>query len=500
MPTPSGKKEESKESFLVRSGKHWGRAGLAFVSAEEVLADGSRLYAEVKQGITTIGRMDMSDRHKLRGWEYLCLDRRGKSTPIHDMLYAYDLSPNSRAAARTARVKEFQTGVNRGRGEDTWKCKNLLKGWLEQIIKAEVAAEALYQENPSEYNKAVSARRIAVLGEAFSSSSKKTRGFHNEELGRLLCPTSLDFSSPEVRAALQAKDNAQLIGTELPYFVYEDCAYDPKDCWAGAFKGRLLVLAMKAVLTCPSSSQDRPETVSTRNGNAARNGMISMTLPMIAHISAQVRCALCDSSSWSKLDQKWKHRAFYFSVLNLLSHSRNKKYAEELITWYNEQVFHDVAEPANTIEVPQGGGAMAHMMSGLDAKDLYDGAAESRTQQAEPAVQGPRDPARGPEDDRDHTEPRATQPASESSRATPELRQSVEQRQRSLPPSRGPHASALMLSQQQLGKRKEPSEHHEPSGRSQPFVLGESPLVRAEQTNGATSGDNSTQQNQQRRV
>ncbi|KAG2758156.1 hypothetical protein P692DRAFT_201835498 [Suillus brevipes Sb2] len=105
-------------------------------------------------------------------------------------------------------------------------------------------------------------------------------------------------------------------GDQWPVFLYAHYVYDHDDPWSGLLKSRLLVCAYKHVFTSPSSVNREPKA--TRSGNARLHGMNCVTMASIAYIATQT---------------------FYHSLLDLLEDPKESKEVDELLTWWNHQVF-----------------------------------------------------------------------------------------------------------------------------------------------------------------
>ncbi|KAG1892879.1 uncharacterized protein F5891DRAFT_963835, partial [Suillus fuscotomentosus] len=95
--------------------------------------------------------------------------------------------------------------------------------------------------------------------------------------------------------------------------------------------------AYKHVFTSPSSVEREPKA--TRSGNARLHGMNAVTIASVAYIATQVRFALSSSSVFSRTDTTTDSETFYHSLLDLLEDPEECQEVDELLTWWNRQVF-----------------------------------------------------------------------------------------------------------------------------------------------------------------
>ncbi|KAG1863295.1 hypothetical protein C8R48DRAFT_602829 [Suillus tomentosus] len=181
---------------------------------------------------------------------------------------------------------------------------------------------------------------IAPKGEAIRPplhrNSKIDRGFNHELTGSLLCPAGLDWNDPQTKDNLRSGE-LLVCGDQWPVFLYAHHTYDAEDPWCGLLRSRLLVCAYKHVFTSPSSVDREPKA--TRSGNARLHGMNSVTIASMAYIATQIRFALSSSSVFSRTDTVTDSETFYHSLLDLLEDPDESKEVDELLVWWNHQVF-----------------------------------------------------------------------------------------------------------------------------------------------------------------
>ncbi|KAG1758762.1 hypothetical protein EDD22DRAFT_956575 [Suillus occidentalis] len=179
---------------------------------------------------------------------------------------------------------------------------------------------------------------IVPQGEAIQPplhrNSKIDRGFNHDLTGFLLCPVGLDWNDTQTQENLQSGE-LWVCRDQWPIFVYAHHTYDSKDPWNGLLRSRLL--AYKHVFTSLSSVEKEPKA--TRSGNARLHGMNSVTAASIAYIATQVRFALSSSSVFSRTDTTTDSETFYHSLLDVLEDPDESKEVDELLMWWNCQVF-----------------------------------------------------------------------------------------------------------------------------------------------------------------
>ncbi|KAG2341461.1 hypothetical protein BDR05DRAFT_977004 [Suillus weaverae] len=160
-------------------------------------------------------------------------------------------------------------------------------------------------------------------------NSKIDCSFNHQLTRSLLCPAGLDWNDPY--------GEILVCGDQWPIFLYAHHIYDPEDLWCGLLRSCLLVCAYKHVFTSLSSVNREPKA--TQSGNAHLHGMKSVTIASIAYIATQARFALSSSSVFLQTDTTTDSETFYHSFLNLLEDPDESKEVDELLTWWNCQVF-----------------------------------------------------------------------------------------------------------------------------------------------------------------
>ncbi|KAG1748518.1 hypothetical protein EDD22DRAFT_785573 [Suillus occidentalis] len=195
---------------------------------------------------------------------------------------------------------------------------------------------------------------ITLIGEAINPplhrNVKVNHRFNHELTGFLLCPVGLDWNNLETKEKLRSGE-LWVCGDQWPIFVYANYTYDPEDLWCGLLRSQLLVYmsAYKHVFTSPSSVEREPKA--TRSRNARLHDMTSVTIGSIAYIATQVRFALSLSSVFSRTDTTTDSETFYHSLLDLLEDPKESKEIDELILWWNRQIFPTASAAKRPISV-----------------------------------------------------------------------------------------------------------------------------------------------------
>ncbi|RXW25760.1 hypothetical protein EST38_g2 [Candolleomyces aberdarensis] len=171
--------------------------------------------------------------------------------------------------------------------------------------------------------------RNGILNPPLQRNVKSDRGFHHEATGALLCPVNLNWSDPKIRQELVS--GAMVPSADLwPRFVYRGLAYDPENPWDGLFRGGLLVSAYKHIFTSPSSVGEHKENRATRSCNARIHGMNA-------------------SATFSRTDTVTDSEYFYNLVLELLEDPEESNDVEDLLKWWNSQIFPTYMSDVRTI-------------------------------------------------------------------------------------------------------------------------------------------------------
>ncbi|KAF8836372.1 hypothetical protein BDN67DRAFT_992145 [Paxillus ammoniavirescens] len=165
---------------------------------------------------------------------------------------------------------------------------------------------------------------------------KAGHGFNHERTDALLCPAGLDWANTETKTKL-INGQIQVAGDQWPVFLYANYTYDPEDPWNGLLWSGLLVSVYKHIFTSPSSVDQEPKA--TWSGNACIHGMRSVTKASLACVSTQACFALTSAQVFSHTDHVTDSERFYSSILELLYDLDEKDEVEQVLTWWNCQIF-----------------------------------------------------------------------------------------------------------------------------------------------------------------
>lgn len=181
---------------------------------------------------------------------------------------------------------------------------------------------------------------IGPVHPPIAKNQKCTRGFKHHVTGDLLCPPRLDWTNRTVRQQLKDEVTRPKV-KEYPKFLYAENTIQEEDVFEGLFRGPLLMKAAKHIFIGPSSadSQDTSSR-STRQGNAALNGMTKVTKEAIAYIATMVRFALSSDESFGADPTRcFDIHAFYRSIINMLELPDIQTDVKDLLEFWDQTLF-----------------------------------------------------------------------------------------------------------------------------------------------------------------
>ncbi|KAH6899085.1 hypothetical protein BKA70DRAFT_1231024 [Coprinopsis sp. MPI-PUGE-AT-0042] len=287
------KKRPARTDPLVHIGRHFGRTVQTFC----------RIQALLKEGIAIAVQLDADELSE----EELPEDER-REYQIYKRLLK--LSPKLEERLYTGSEQDIyhigdmiSKGSANARSDDTRALKSSIVDWITP--------------------------HGGVLVPPLQRNVKTDRGFHHDRTGQLLCPATLDWSSPSIREDLRS---GQLVpsGEQWPLFLYQDHKYDPQDPWRGLLRGPLLIKA---------SSLSLSDHWATRCSNSRLHGMTSCTVPSIAYIATQVRFALSSTAVFSRNDKITDSERFYNSIVGFLEDPEEHVDVKKLLVWWDRQIF-----------------------------------------------------------------------------------------------------------------------------------------------------------------
>ncbi|KAG2752732.1 hypothetical protein P692DRAFT_201838219 [Suillus brevipes Sb2] len=292
------RKKASTSDPLISHGRHFGRTVFALCNYPSLLTNGILRLEQMEE--IPLEDFSADERREHRVFEQLLdsypgLLERLKNGSEEEILHVGELIGKGAAGAR---------------GDDTKTLKSAVLDWISP--KGDVIQPHLHR------------------------NSKIDRGFNHELTGSLLCPAGMDWNDPETKENLRSGEML-VCGDQWPIFLYTQYIYDLDDPWCGLLRSRLLVCAYKHVFTSPSSVEKEPKA--TRSGNARLHGMTCVTIASISYIATQVRFALSSSSVFSRTDTTTDSETFYYSLLDLLEDPEECQEVNELLMWWNRQVF-----------------------------------------------------------------------------------------------------------------------------------------------------------------
>ncbi|KAG1842189.1 hypothetical protein DFJ58DRAFT_666086 [Suillus subalutaceus] len=288
----------SLSDLLVSHGRHFARTVFALCNYPSLLTNGILRLEQMED--TPLEDFSAEERREHHVFEQLLDSYPGLLDQLKDgsdeeILHVGELIGKGAAGAR---------------GDDTKTLKSAVLDWISP--KGEAIQPPLHR------------------------NSKIDRGFNHKLTGSLLCVAGLDWSDPQIKEDLRSGEML-VCGDQWPIFLYAHYVYDHEDPWSGLLRSRLLVCAYKHVFTSPSSVDREPKA--TRSGNARLHGMNCVTMASIAYIATQVQFALSSSSVFSQTNMTTDSETFYHSLLDLLEDPEESKEVDELLTWWNRQVF-----------------------------------------------------------------------------------------------------------------------------------------------------------------
>ncbi|KAF9241307.1 hypothetical protein BU15DRAFT_87241 [Melanogaster broomeanus] len=292
------RKKPTTQDPLVHHGRHFGRSVHCFCNIQTLVTNGIALMGE--RADEPEENLTASERREYAVFRMLLrmvpgMEARLMASSEEEVIHIADL---------------IQKGANGARADDTKGMKTAIVDWITP------KGQGLHPHIP---------RNV-----------KSGRGFHHERTGALLCPAGLDWSNSEIKNKL-VNGQIQVAGDQWPVFLYANYTYDPEDPWNGLLRSGLLVAAFKHIFTSPSSVDQEPKA--TRSGNARLHGMQSVTKASIAYVATQARFALTSAQVFSRTDLITDSERFYNSILEFLDDPEEKDEVDQLLVWWNRQVF-----------------------------------------------------------------------------------------------------------------------------------------------------------------
>ncbi|KAG1888384.1 hypothetical protein F4604DRAFT_2032929 [Suillus subluteus] len=275
---PRKKRKLSSSDPLVSHGRHFGQTVFALCNYPSLLTNGILRLEQLED--TPLEDISAEEQREHRVFEQLLdsypgLLERLKDGSEEEILHVGEL---------------IGKGAGGARGNDTKTLKSAVLDWISP--KGEAIQPPLHR------------------------NSKIDRGFNHELTRSLLCPAGLDWNDTRTKESLRSSEML-VCGDQWPIFLYANHIYDPEDPWCGLLRSRLLIYAYKHVFTSP------------------------ITIASLAYIATQVHRAimLLSSSVFSRTNTSTDSETFYHSLLDLLEDPEECREVDELLIWWNRQVF-----------------------------------------------------------------------------------------------------------------------------------------------------------------
>ncbi|KAJ7101025.1 hypothetical protein C8R43DRAFT_964029 [Mycena crocata] len=227
-------------------------------------------------------------------------------------------------ALRKTVCAQIQRGLNGARGDDANSIKRALPEYIAKL-------EVLSPPPPADDAPADAQPKPAPLLIS-ANGTKGDRGWVHPRTARLNCP--IKHPANAATYALIQDGQIVVLGTEIPYFMYRDWqVIDFGDLDDGLLEGRLLMVLAKHIYQGPSTALGPAGSNRGKAGNAALNGITSLTPRDIAYLAVQLRFSLSSQSSWNNgVDGKFSYEQFYWKIVKLLQGEES----QEIIERFNQ--------------------------------------------------------------------------------------------------------------------------------------------------------------------
>ncbi|KAI1786451.1 hypothetical protein LXA43DRAFT_1065090 [Ganoderma leucocontextum] len=175
---------------------------------------------------------------------------------------------------------------------------------------------------------------------------KDNRGWQDSGTGRLLCPLRYigKFDSDPGRFCTHIRNRlVRIFSTDYPIFLYDLSMVDNTNPIIGLLRGEVLVNCYKSIMTGKSSVYNAGSR-STRGQKSVASSykMKSVNLHSILYVALLTRCAIT-GNEWSDADGKfWKAQNFVSSIMEITFTFPD--WHDEIIKWWNRQIFGDENE------------------------------------------------------------------------------------------------------------------------------------------------------------
>ncbi|KAL4061687.1 hypothetical protein V8B97DRAFT_2027224 [Scleroderma yunnanense] len=272
---------------LVHHGCHVGRAVHAFCNVQTLITNGLHAMSDDAPEDETLPAVECKEHAVF--WELL------QSVPgLEDQLM---LSSEEEVIAM-ANLK----GTNSTKADDTKGMKGLIIDWI--TPKGQSLIPHIHH------------------------NVKSGHGFNHICTGALLCPVVCCSHAFFMHVA--SRTHTKLTNGKIQV---------ARDQWPMFFllHSGLLILVFKHTFMLPSSVDQEPKV--THSGNACIQSMCWMMKASLAYVATQACFALTSAQVFSHTNLMTDSKHFYNSILELLNDSDEKGEVDQLMAWWNHQVF-----------------------------------------------------------------------------------------------------------------------------------------------------------------
>ncbi|KAH6908717.1 hypothetical protein BKA70DRAFT_1222323 [Coprinopsis sp. MPI-PUGE-AT-0042] len=140
------------------------------------------------------------------------------------------------------------------------------------------------------------------------------QGFEDEAVGGLLCPVSLSWLDPSVKASLRSV-RQDLSLSKLPRILYQDMSYQPEKPWEGFLRNGLLVKVYKQIFKAGSSQ-------------------CGISVASLVYTVSLIIQAL----SGTKTYIRGSHQSFYCLLICHLKERRSRDTVRLLLEWWERKL------------------------------------------------------------------------------------------------------------------------------------------------------------------
>ncbi|KAI0038330.1 hypothetical protein FA95DRAFT_1613469 [Auriscalpium vulgare] len=179
---------------------------------------------------------------------------------------------------------------------------------------------------------------------------KAKRGFNCEESGRLLCPATLDWNDPAVKAGLRDRDpRFPAAENDLPVFLWEDERVNHASPNIGFLRSDILVKALRHILLGPSCADDTGahdgHSGGTEKPRAGKNNIKHITPAAIAYTATLVHFALSSQTQMAAGGSggNWPYEKFYRGLVAYIEGAMTPAERDGLLAWWDARVLSGIA-------------------------------------------------------------------------------------------------------------------------------------------------------------